>query len=80
MKKSFLFLAATLFSTLAFSSQHTGYCRFGEECGDIVSTNLREAQRICSRRVFDREVLAVNQQQQDGSVVFIGYTCVNTDN
>jgi hypothetical protein len=77
MKKIFLAAFAILSSSAAFASgQHTGYCRYGEECGGIVSQNLREAQAICAREPFDKLAQAVRQQQADGSVVFIGYTCV----
>ena len=78
MKKTLLVVFAMLTSSGAFATgQHTGYCRYGEECGGIVSQDLREAQRICSREPFDYLTQAVRQQQRDGSVIFIGYVCVS---
>lgn len=76
MKKIILSLTVLLSTSAAVAGYHTGYCRYGEECGGIVSQNQREAQRICSREVFDKEALAIRQQQADGSVIFIGYACV----
>ncbi|MBC7371671.1 MAG: hypothetical protein H7326_08905 [Bdellovibrionaceae bacterium] len=76
MKKILLSLTVLLSTSAAFAGYHTGYCRYGEECSGIVSQDQREAQRTCSREVFDKKAMAVRQQQADGSVIFIGFACV----
>jgi hypothetical protein len=78
IKRSFLALGLTFISQYAAAfPSHTGFCRYGEECGGIVSTNIYEAQRICSRDPFDTISKAVYQQQRNGSIVFVGYVCVS---
>lgn len=75
-------LASLLFgSTVASASfeaqgYHTGYCRYGEYCGEVVSQDIDEARAICSKNVFDNEAMRVRQEQADGSVQWIGYVCV----
>lgn len=75
MKKGLVFLAALVGASSALASGHTGFCRYGEECGGIVSLNQREAQRICSRDPHNYLTTKVYQEQRDGSVVFVGYVC-----
>jgi len=68
-------------SAIAFDVEtyHTGYCRYGEDCGVVVSQDVDEARRICSQNVFEKEALRVRQQQADGSVKWLGYVCVVSD-
>lgn len=77
MKKALLFVFALASTSTAFAtSGHTGFCRYGEECGGIIADNLRDAQRICSRMPFEKIPQRVYQEQADGSAIFVGYVCV----
>lgn len=60
----------------AFAATHTGLCRYGEDCGVIVSEDIYEAVRICARNVFAPQALRVRQRQADGSIKWLGYVCV----
>lgn len=73
------FIASLLIGSSAMALDietfHTGYCRYGEDCGVIVSQDIDEARRICSQNVFETEALRVRQRQADGSVKWLGYVC-----
>ena len=73
-----LILAAALAGSAAntFAATHTGFCRYGEDCGVIVSEDIYEAVRICARNAFDPQALRVRQRQADGSIKWLGYVCV----